>query len=196
MKLTLALICLIFAASLARDVTFKGTTCTDTGGTNKLANTKGEKIKIMTEKDHACGDVAASIQIEKGDMDFYVKASKYDQDKTGGQAYFTASVTGTNVVSSKNEKIQVATRSLRSQKGVTMKGLAATGTVIVTIQGSAGRKELKKGVKVTVTVGRGSFTDIGPILFWVFFVIIVITCILLLAAAIVLTILVVKKLKN
>ena len=196
MKLTLALICLIFAASLARDVTFKGTTCADTGATNKLANTKGEKIKIMTEKDHSCASVSASIQIEKGDMDFYVKASKYDQDKTSGQVTFAASVTGTNVVTSKNEKIQVASRNVRSQKGVTMKGLAATGTVVVTIPGSSGRKELKKGIKVTVTVGRGSFTDIGPILFWVFFVIIVITCIRLLAAAIVLTILVVKKLKN
>ena len=61
MKLTLALICLIFAASLARDVTFKGTTCTDTGGTNKLANSKGEKIKVMTEKDHSCGIVNAAI---------------------------------------------------------------------------------------------------------------------------------------
>ena len=196
MKLTLGLICLILAVSLARDVTFKGTTCTDTGGTNKLSNSKGEKIKVMTEKDHACAEVLATIAIEKGDLDFYVKVGRYDQDKLDNQVHFEVGVTGGNVVTALNEKNQIEIRGLLSQRGFNMKGLKADGTLIVTIPGRPGRKQLKKGIKIEVTVGRGKFTEIMPIVFWIFFVILAITCVILFAAAIVLAIIVIKKLKK
>ena len=81
MKLTIAFVCLVLAVSLARNVIFKGSECTDNGGANKLPNKKGEKIKITTEKDNECAKVTASVQIEKGDIGFYVKVGRYDKDK-------------------------------------------------------------------------------------------------------------------
>lgn len=77
-----------------------------------------------------------------------------------------------------------------------MKGVDADATLYVNIQGSEGRKSMEKGIKVEITIGRGTYTDIGPIIFWVFFVILAITCVLLVAVAIVLLIVVIKKLKN
>ena len=78
MKLTIAFVCLVLAVSLARNVIFTKSLCTDPGGENKLTNTKGEKITITTEKDNECANVNATVAIEKGDIGFYVKVGRYD----------------------------------------------------------------------------------------------------------------------
>lgn len=109
MKLTITLIFAILAVSLARDVTFTAPNCTDTGGVNKLSNTKGEKIKIMTEKGNKCSDVSANVVIEKGDLDFYVKVGKYDKDKLNYNVAFSATPAANKVITTKDGKHQVGT---------------------------------------------------------------------------------------
>ena len=83
MKLTVAIACFLFATSFARDVVFNEAPCVDKNETNKLSNSKGSKIKIMTEKNHACPSVNATIEIEKGDLSFYVKVGNYDVSRVG-----------------------------------------------------------------------------------------------------------------
>ena len=196
MKLTIALVCLLFAATLC-DITYKKGSCNPPSTAPVLANKDKEKIKIEMDKDNDCGYMITTITIEKGDKDFYVKIGRYDKDKVGAIIGFTLTVIGTTpFATSKNEKHQIVGGSLRSMKGHTIKGLDGTGTLIIGHGNSAGRGKNVKGVKQTITVGRGSFTDIGPIIFWVVFVLLVIGSILLLIVTIVLAILVVKKLKK
>ena len=85
---------------------------------------------------------------------------------------------------------------LRPTKGINIRALKEDGEVIVTIIGSKGRMNLKKGIKVVVTIGRGTWTDASPIVYWIFFSLLIIGFVLLLIVAIVLTFFVVKKLKN
>ena len=109
MKLTIALVCVLLAASLGKEIVFKGTTCDHFATKEELGDSKGDKIMIKVEKDNECGagtdDLKLKITIKKGGDSFHVKAGRYDQDKVDGQIIMFATVTGTgNVVTSKNKK--------------------------------------------------------------------------------------------
>ena len=125
-----------------------------------------------------------------------MKVGNYDERKLGGQVYFIASVTGNNLVTTKNEKHEVGTVSLRPKKGLTMKGLKADGLIRVVIPGIGGRGFEGLGAKVVVTVARGTFIDVPPILFWIYFFVIISASVLLFFIAIGLFIFIIKKLKE